>query len=114
VSLAPVLVGIGGAAGAVLRFLVSERFDRPGFATGTVAVNVVGSFALGLLAFGGVGGRAGLLLGTGACGAFTTFSSFSVDVVERWQAGQRGRAVASAVGTFVAAAGAVLVAAVLA
>jgi CrcB protein len=44
-------------------------------------VNVLGSFALAALTFAGAGDDATLLFGTGVCGAFTTFSSFSVDVV---------------------------------
>jgi len=98
------LVGAGGALGAVARFAVASRLNRDGAPYGTLAVNAVGSFALGLLTIGGVGGDAALFFGIGACGAFTTYSSFSVDTVTLWQAGDRRRAVAYAVGTFAAAA----------
>jgi len=104
VTLAPLLVGVGGALGAVARFAVASRLNADGAPRGTVAVNAVGSFALGLLTFGGVGGEASLLLGTGACGAFTTYSSFSVDAVTLWQTGRRRRAIAYASGTFLAVA----------
>ncbi|MFB6119901.1 MAG: fluoride efflux transporter CrcB [Halobacteriaceae archaeon] len=97
------LVGTGGALGAVLRHAVAGRLNRGATPYGTVAVNAVGSFALGLLAFSGVGGDPSLLVGTGACGSFTTYSSFSVDAVTLWQAGRRRRAVTYAGGTFVAA-----------
>ncbi|WP_336036394.1 fluoride efflux transporter FluC [Halobacterium yunchengense] len=88
---APLLVGLGGAAGALLRHAVYETLAVEGYPAATLVVNVAGSFALAALAFAGVGGDAALLFGTGACGAFTTFSSFTVDVVglvenERWRA----------------------------
>jgi CrcB protein len=97
------LVGAGGAVGAVLRYLVASRLNRASRPYGTLAVNVVGSFVLGLVAFGGAGGDVALLVGTGACGSFTTFSSFSVGAVTLWQSGERARAAAYAAGTLAAA-----------
>ncbi|WP_232686379.1 fluoride efflux transporter CrcB [Halobacterium zhouii] len=75
------LVGTGGAIGAVLRYGVGEFVDVEGYPAGTLVVNVLGTFALALLTFANAGADAMLLLGTGVCGSFTTFSSFSVDVV---------------------------------
>lgn len=75
------LVGTGGAIGAMLRHAVYELVEVEGYPAGTLTVNVVGTFALALLTFANAGIDAMLLLGTGACGAFTTFSTFSVDVV---------------------------------
>lgn len=105
------LVGLGGALGAVARYgvgLLVESSDvgDGGFPVATFAVNVVGTFVLGLLTFASVGGDAMLLLGVGACGAFTTFSSFSFDAVRAWETGSRRLAVGYAVGTLLAAAGA--------
>ena len=90
-----VLVGIGGFFGALGRFLLSgwigARAEQ--FPAGTLAVNVIGSLAIGFLA-GAVGGK---LLATGAVrllvmagflGAFTTFSAFSYESVQLWQAGR--------------------------
>lgn len=74
------LVGMGGALGALCRVYVSQRFEGE-YAVGTLAVNVVGSFALGLVTFVGAGEQVTLLVGTGACGSFTTFSSFSFETV---------------------------------
>ncbi|NHA66524.1 fluoride efflux transporter CrcB [Phycicoccus sp. CMS6Z-2] len=65
---------------------VRDRFGAS-VPTGTLVVNVAGAFVLGLL----VGGKAGpgwlALLGTGFCGAFTTFSSLALEI---WQATEDG------------------------
>ena len=102
---APLLVGLGGALGAALRYGVGEALegvDTP-FSAATLAVNALGTFALGLLTVAGAGDDVVLLLGTGSCGAFTTFSSFSVETVRAWEAGDRAVAVGYAVGTLVLA-----------
>ncbi len=80
----------GGALGAGARFIVNVACAQllgPGFPWATLTVNVVGSFLMGLVV-----GFSGLLLGgsallrtflaTGILGGFTTFSAFSLDVVE--------------------------------
>jgi len=79
------LVGIGGAVGAVLRHLVGLLVADDRLPVSTLTVNVVGSFALGAVTFLSVGSELLLFVGTGVCGAFTTFSSFSVDVVRLWE-----------------------------
>lgn len=113
---APALVAVGGAVGAVARHLVASAVDRggDGFPLGTLTVNVAGSFLLGLVAFLPAGGDVSLLVGTGACGAFTTFSSFSVATVQLWDRGERARAAAFVVGNTVLAGVAVGAAAALA
>ena len=79
------LVAVGGGAGAALRWVVTDRFGRTaeGFPVGTTLVNVVGSFALGLV----VGFDAGVdsfiqtdVLTIGVLGGFTTFSTWVVDI----------------------------------
>ncbi|MFW6003288.1 MAG: fluoride efflux transporter FluC [Halanaeroarchaeum sp.] len=97
------VVGTGGALGAVLRQLVGQAVDVEGYPLGTFTVNVLGSFLLALLAFGGVGGQLGLFFGTGLAGSFTTFSSFSYETVRLWETGERGRAVLNAVSSIVGA-----------
>lgn len=87
-----VLVGTGGMIGAVLRYLVNQAIEEGRIPLGTLTVNVVGSFVLGFVAFLGVGHAALLFVGTGACGSFTTFSTFSVDTVRLWEAESRGAA----------------------
>lgn len=104
------LVGTGGAVGAVLRYLVSASVPSDRFPFATLGVNVLGSFALGLLTFAGTSGEAFLLLGVGVCGSFTTYSSFSVETVRLWETGSRLRAGIYAVGTFLACALAVALA----
>jgi CrcB protein len=91
------LVGVGAALGAVLRFATGRYVDdvagdRP-FPYGTFTVNVVGSFVLALVTFLGAGEDVLLFVGTGACGSYTTFSSFSVDTVRLWETDERRLAV---------------------
>lgn len=85
-------VAAGGAIGAVLRHsinILSLKVFGDGFPWGTLIVNVLGSFLIGLLVawFDSVWQptqefRA--LLITGLLGAFTTFSTFSLDIVTLW------------------------------
>jgi fluoride exporter len=77
------LVASGGAAGSVLRYLVgllATEVAGAGYPWGTLAVNVIGSAAIGVLAGLGVQGELRLLLVTGFLGGFTTFSAFSLEV----------------------------------
>ncbi len=76
IGLTPVLFVVAAAAGAVLRWQVSARLPRP---LGTLAVNLVGAFALGLLV--GLDEPVVTVFGVGGLGALTTFSTFADDVV---------------------------------
>ncbi|MCQ4334837.1 CrcB family protein [Natronomonas sp. F2-12] len=91
------VVGIGGAAGAVSRYAVSMAVDRRG--GDVLLVNVAGSFALGVVLGAGIGDHTQLALGVGFCGAFTTFSSFAVETVRLLEDGDRAAAAAYAGGT---------------
>jgi CrcB protein len=76
------LVAVGGFAGAVLRHAVAVALPG-GFPWGTLAVNVTGSFALGVLLFeatvaGRLSAETRLVLGTGLLSSFTTYSTFAV------------------------------------
>jgi fluoride exporter len=77
----PLLVVLGAAVGAPLRFWLAERLDADGFPLGIWLANVAGSAVLGLLVGLGVEGRPLALLGVGFCGGFTTYSTFAVQTV---------------------------------
>lgn len=85
------------ALGATLRAVVGHHLNRPAFAWGTLAVNVTGSFALGLLH--DAGGAARTLLGVAFLGALTTFSSFVRDALALVEANHALRALVYLVGT---------------
>jgi CrcB protein len=111
-----VLVFLGAGAGGVLRHLVNLaalRWFGAGFPWGTLVVNIVGGFCMGLLAgvlaarIGEVSaGNARLLLATGVLGGFTTFSAFSLDAWLLWERGQAGLAAAYILVSVVGAIGA--------
>lgn len=86
-------VAIGGALGSVARYGVNVLAGRlvPGYPLGTLAVNVLGSLMMGLMAgiFAHRGGHhLAPLLMTGLLGGFTTFSAFSLDALTLWQRGE--------------------------
>jgi fluoride exporter len=87
VLVAAVLVAVGGAIGAPLRYvtdLVVQSVHDTVFPWGTFTVNVVGSLILGGVAGAVAAGAPAWLLtliGTGLCGALTTFSTFGIETV---------------------------------
>jgi CrcB protein len=104
------IVFLGAGIGGALRHGVnagSARLWGFGFPYGTLIVNVVGSFLMGLLAgyFAfrpGIGQHARLFLTTGILGGFTTFSAFSLDTVLMVERHAYGLAAGYAVGSVVA------------
>lgn len=92
---AMLIAGVGGFAGTCLRYLVARLcsgvFHGP-FPLGTFLVNIIGCFAIGLL-LGlceknhTISPEGSLLLITGFCGGFTTFSTFANDM---WSLGNKG------------------------
>ncbi|MDO9418888.1 fluoride efflux transporter CrcB [Pararhizobium sp.] len=90
------LVALGGAIGSVLRYLTglfALRMMGPNFPWGTLAVNVVGGFAIGVLAEliarkYGASPELRLFFVTGILGGFTTFSAFSLDAVVLFERGE--------------------------
>ncbi len=95
-----IAVGLGGFIGAVLRYLMGliplrEDFSFP---VKTLAVNILGAFAIGLIAAlaakrPDLNPRLILFLKTGICGGFTTFSTFALETVELYHAGNPMQAV---------------------
>jgi len=82
------LIAAGGSIGAVLRYLISEivyRFTSPTFPWGTLTVNLLGCYLIGLawqyseMYMVSTGTRIFVL--TGILGAFTTFSTFSLETL---------------------------------
>ena len=90
------LVGLGGFIGSVARFLVSKlnlSWHFLSIPMGTLTVNVLGSFIIGILV--GISAKSDLIstdlrvfLMVGFCGGFTTFSSFSSENLMLMQNGQ--------------------------
>jgi CrcB protein len=107
------LVVVGAMVGAPLRYLtdraVQARFG-PAFPWGTFTVNVAGSLVLGLLTGAAVGGAAGsrlqLLIGTGLCGALTTYSTFSYETLRLAESGAEARAAVNVTASVAAGLGA--------
>ena len=89
------LVMAGGAIGAASRFHIGRLigpFTGSGWPTATLAVNLVGGLAMGLLAGamlrGGMADGWRLFVGVGLLGGFTTFSAFSMEMVQLLQDGR--------------------------
>jgi CrcB protein len=88
------LVGAGGMIGSMLRYACYLLIRSNTFPLATFAVNIAGSFLIGLLI--GYGSRMQqaqdmqLLLATGLCGGFTTFSAFSADGLKLLEQGKTG------------------------
>ncbi|MBI4744956.1 MAG: fluoride efflux transporter CrcB [Deltaproteobacteria bacterium] len=98
------IVGIGGFLGSVSRYLigglVQEMFHTYRFPYGTLSVNVIGCFLIGL--FYGLGETKGLpapevrlLIGTGFIGGFTTFSAFGYETMTLTRFGEPMSALAN-------------------
>ncbi len=88
--------GVGGAGRHGFNILAARLFGT-GFPLGTLAVNVVGCMAMGLLAGyfafrGHLPQEVRLLLTTGVLGGFTTFSAFALDSAVLWERGHVGAA----------------------
>jgi CrcB protein len=100
-------VALGGALGSVLRWLVSSAFARSGdarFPWGTLVVNLVGSFVIGVvLGWGHDRGPLAptmrLLVVTGVLGGFTTFSALSWETLALARSGQPLGAIGYGVGS---------------
>lgn len=103
-NIAYLWIAIGGALGTMARFWFSAAMTRltgPAFPWGTLIINVVGSFVIGVLArlthagaVPHVSPSMAAFAMVGVCGGFTTFSSFSLQTLELVRGGNMGRALA--------------------
>ena len=104
------LVAIGGLVGSVARYTLAgavQGLSGAGFPAGTLAVNVLGSFVIGLvmtlsLDRGLVDEELRILLTTGFCGGFTTMSTFSYETLALLREGEQLLALGNVGLTFVA------------
>lgn len=111
------LVMLGGAIGSAARYGVGRAgvaLLGPAFPWGTLAVNIIGGFLMGLLGasllrFGPNAEQARLLLGVGVLGGFTTFSSFSLETFAMIERGEALTALAYVLASIVGAIGAVAI-----
>lgn len=91
------LVGLGGALGAMLRYAISLLPYRGSFPVLTLLTNLLGAVLIGLIT--GIAVKKGipknglLFLKTGVCGGFTTFSTFSLEACTLLKAGSIGLAI---------------------
>lgn len=90
------IVGLGGALGAVCRYLITLLPMNPenGFPVKTFLINIAGSFLIGIVAAlaakNSLDSRLVLFLKVGICGGFTTFSSFALETEGLIQKGSNG------------------------
>ncbi|KPP98385.1 MAG: CrcB protein [Bacteroidetes bacterium HLUCCA01] len=111
------LVGLGGAAGSILRYLTgyaADKWIQAGFPVGTLIVNILGSFLIGLTIslldrYTVTSPELKYLLVVGFLGGFTTFSAFTYENVNLLQTGNIGTALLYMVGSVVAGLAAVWV-----
>ena len=103
-----IILGLGGFLGAISRHLLSgyvqNMFRQSDFPYGTLAVNILGCFILGLLthaagAKGLLDAQTRLFLMVGFVGAFTTFSTFSVESAGLFQNGQNAAGMLNILGS---------------
>ena len=81
------IIGLGGFLGSVARYMTTKFLDdklTPAFPYGTLTVNILGSFLLGIIYIialrkAGLTENGRLFLGVGFCGGFTTFSAFALE-----------------------------------
>jgi len=90
-------VALGGALGATLRWLAGLAVTFP---LGTLAVNVAGSLAIGLI-WAGLAARWHPFVITGVLGGFTTFSAFSLDTLRLVEAGRMTAALGYVAGSVI-------------
>ena len=87
-------IAAGGVVGATIRWAIAEVASTGGFPWATFLVNVVGAALLAAVSVSALGPTIGTALGTGFCGGLTTFSTFSLEIVELVDDGRTAVAIA--------------------
>lgn len=97
------IVGLGGAAGSILRYLATLAGNALHCASwiATLSVNGIGSFLIGLFMAACTSGDWRLMLTVGLCGGFTTYSTFSAQSLEMLRSGNYLNAGAYTLGTVI-------------
>lgn len=104
------LIGLGGAIGAISRFGIAELSKRlfaesaPWFPIGTLIANLLGCFLIGVLIGSGHADRSDPIrvgVGIGFLGALTTFSTFSAETITQIHTGNFGFAIANVLGNVI-------------
>jgi fluoride exporter len=108
-----VFVSAAAATGAVCRYLLDvaiQRRHERSFPFGTLAINVVGSFVLGLITglalHQGLDEHVAAIVGIGFCGGFTTFSTWTWETLALVESGALAQAVGNVVGSLLLGLGA--------
>lgn len=101
-TFAAVLVAgaVGGVARAWTSWAVARAVARPG--AGTLAVNLLGAFLAGVVAGSGIAPGVATVAAVGFLGAFTTFSTWMVELHGRWRSGARAAVAIEAAATLAA------------
>lgn len=86
------LIALGGFLGANARYIIGQlakKYIRGSIPIGTLFINAMGSFLLGMLAGKGISGDVYAFFGVGFMGAFTTFSTYKLELVQLWQSKEK-------------------------
>jgi fluoride exporter len=88
------MVGIGGFFGAIARYFISKHLNNKSsfrVPSGTLTVNLIGAFLLGIMTGIKVNPMILLIFGTGFMGAFTTFSTLKLEMTQMYKNNQYKR-----------------------
>ncbi|MCM3601555.1 fluoride efflux transporter CrcB [Robertmurraya korlensis] len=83
-----ILIAVGGFIGANARYIIGQlakKYLNFSIPLGTLIINAIGSLLLGLLVGKGIRGDVYSFLGVGFMGAFTTFSTFKLELIQLWE-----------------------------
>lgn len=99
-----VFISIGGALGSIARFalgkLISEKTNTT-FPIGTISINIIGAFLLGIVSNLGINNNVHLMLTDGFLGGYTTFSTFMYEGFNLFQENEKLNAIIYIVGTLI-------------